>query len=84
MGHELYGKEGIDFNKLVKNYINIQSKVAKLISSLSVHTSTATPGQFLMAQFQMSQMAQIGEGISNLFSLASSIVMNSIRNFKAQ
>lgn len=74
----------INFNDLINKYVSIQCKVVSLINCLSESACTATPGKFLLAQFKMSQMAQIGESISNLISTASSMIMNTIRNFRQQ
>jgi hypothetical protein len=46
--------------------------------------SQATPGSFILLQFQMSQVTQIGESISNLISQVNSVIGNAIRNQKTQ
>ena len=47
------------FNTLIKHYINVQSQVLQAIQQVSKNISTATPGQFLLLQFQMAQVTQI-------------------------
>jgi len=45
--------------------------------------SSATPGKFLMIQFAMANVAQVGESISNLLSQVNSVIGNAIRNQKS-
>lgn len=73
----------INFQSLFKVYSSLQSAVAKLVSCAATSTTNATPGRFLMIQFQLSQTTQIGDSISNLMSQLSSSVNNAIRNFKS-
>ena len=54
-----------------------------MVQDLASHISTATPGEFLLLQFAMSQVTQIGESISNLVYQVSSMIMNSVRNQKS-
>jgi hypothetical protein len=46
--------------------------------------STATPGSFILLQFQMSQVTQMGESISNLISQVNSVINSAVRNQKPQ
>jgi hypothetical protein len=45
--------------------------------------SAATPGKFLLLQFSMSQVTQVGDSISNLISQVNSMINNSVRNQKS-
>jgi hypothetical protein len=72
----------LSFGDLIKSYINIQSQLVLQVKQLSSRASVATPGKFLLLQFQMSQVTQIGESISNLISQVQSMINNSVRNQK--
>jgi hypothetical protein len=73
----------ITFATLIKAYINLQSKVVSAVKNVASRISQATPGKFLLLQFQMSQVTQIGESISNLISQVMSTINMSIRNQKS-
>ena len=72
----------ISFNTLIQKYIQIQSRVVSQVRAVASKMSSATPGQFLLLQFSMSQVTQIGESISNLISQVQSVINNSVRNQK--
>jgi hypothetical protein len=72
----------LSFNTLIKQYVNLQSRVLSAVKNVASKISQATPGKFLLLQFQMSQVTQIGESISNLISQVQSVISNSIRNQK--
>ena len=74
----------ITFNTLIKNYIKMQSQVLSLVRKVSSHSSTATPGKFLMLQFQMSNVTQVGSSISNLLSQVNTVISKTISNQKTQ
>ena len=73
----------ITFATLIKQYIALQSKVVSAVRAVASRISQATPGRFLLLQFEMSQVTQIGESISNLISQVQSVINNSIRNQKS-
>ncbi|MGC1877757.1 MAG: hypothetical protein WA347_03680 [Rhabdochlamydiaceae bacterium] len=73
----------ISFSTLIKQYIALQSKVVSQVRNVSSHISSATPGKFLLLQFAMSQVTQIGESISNLISQVQSVINNMVRNQKS-
>ena len=72
----------ISFATLIKQYIALQSKVVSQVRAVASRISSATPGKFLLLQFSMSQVTQIGESISNLISQVQSVINNSVRNQK--
>lgn len=74
----------IGFKTLITQYAQLQSKVASQVRALSSKISSATPGKFLLLQFSMSQVTQIGESISNLVSQIQSVILNAVRNQKSQ
>lgn len=74
----------ISFNTLVKQYMQLQSQVVSQVRAVASRISQATPGKFLLLQFSMSQVTQIGESISNLISQVQSVINNMVRNQKTQ
>jgi hypothetical protein len=72
----------LSFSSLIKNYQKIQSQLVLQVKALASSISQATPGKFLLVQFQMSQVTQIGDSISNLISQVQSMINNSVRNQK--
>ncbi len=74
----------LSFGSLINQYKNIQSTLVQQVKQLASRASLATPGRFLLVQFQMSQVTQIGDSISNLISQVQSMINASVRNQKAQ
>ena len=70
----------VSFTTLIRVYINLQSQVVSQVRSVASRISAATPGKFLLLQFSMSQVTQIGETISNLIGQVNSVISSSIRN----
>jgi hypothetical protein len=70
----------ITFATLIKQYVALQSKVVSAVRAVASKISSATPGKFLLLQFQMSQVTQVGESISNLVSQLMKVVNNAISN----
>ncbi|HEY5234877.1 MAG TPA: hypothetical protein VIJ14_01765 [Rhabdochlamydiaceae bacterium] len=73
----------LSFGSLINQYKNIQSTLVQQVKQLASRASLATPGRFLLVQFQMSQVTQIGDSISNLISQVQSMINNSVRNQKS-
>ena len=73
----------LSFGDLINQYKNIQSQLVQQVKALASRASLATPGRFLLVQFQMSQVTQIGDSISNLISQVQSMINNSVRNQKS-
>ena len=85
MGHDIFHSPWsgtITFSTLIKQFIALQSKVVSAVRSVASKISQATPGKFLLLQFQMSQVTQIGDSISNLIHQVMATINNSIRNQK--
>ena len=74
----------LSFGSLISAYKKLQSSLVVQVRRLASKMSSATPGQFLLVQFQMSQVTQIGESISNLISQVNSVINNAVRNQKSQ
>jgi hypothetical protein len=73
----------LSFGSLINQYKNIQSQLVQQVKQLASRASLATPGRFLLVQFQMSQVTQIGDSISNLISQVQSMINNAVRNQKS-
>ena len=78
--NQLWGT--LTFRSLVSAYTKLQSHLVKDVRQIASSMSTATPGKFLLLQFGMSQVTQIGESISSLISQVNSMIMNAVRNQK--
>lgn len=74
----------LSFTSLISAYKRIQEQLVKQVKALASKMSAAQPGQFILLQFQMSQVTQMGESISNLISQVNSVINSAIRNQKPQ
>lgn len=74
----------ISFSTLIKNYANLQAGLVKQVRSLAQNMSSANPGSFILLQFQMSQITQIGESISNLIAQVNSVINHAVQNQRVQ
>jgi len=74
----------LSFTSLISAYRRIQEQLVKQVKALASKMSSAQPGQFILLQFQMSQVTQMGESISNLISQVNSVINSAIRNQKPQ
>ena len=74
----------LSFSDLIKNYVKLQSKVVSQIKTLASSISGANPGKFLLVQFSMSQVTQIGESISNMISQVNTVINNAVANQKGR
>ena len=78
MGESIWAT--ISFNTLIKKYMQLQSQVVSLVRTVASRMSSATPGKFLLLQFAMSQVTQIGDSISNLLAQVNTVISNAIKN----
>ncbi len=69
----------LSFSSLISAYKTLQSGLVKQVRRLAEHISTANPGSFILIQFQMSQVTQIGESISNLISQVNSVINHAVQ-----
>ena len=74
----------ISFSTLIKQYMKLQSQIVSQVRTVASKISAATPGKFLLLQFSMSQVTQIGDSLSNLISQVQSVINNAVRNQKSQ
>ena len=72
----------LTFNELITKYSLWQKKVTSQVKNVASSLSAATPGKFLLLQFSMSQVTQVGDSLSNLISQVNSMINNSVRNQK--
>ena len=64
----------ISFSTLIKQYVLLQSQVISQVRTVAIAISQATPGKFLLLQFSMSQVTQVGESLSNLVGTVNSLI----------
>ncbi|MCH9617364.1 MAG: hypothetical protein SP4CHLAM5_09700 [Chlamydiia bacterium] len=74
----------LTFTTLVTKYMKLQSQVMNMVRKVASRISAATPGKFLLLQFSMSQVTQIGSSISNLLAQVNSVINKSIQNQRTQ
>ena len=72
----------LSFTTLIKAYNSIQNQLVAQVRVLASSMSTANPGSFILLQFQMSQVTQIGETISTLISQVNTVINKSISNLQ--
>ena len=64
----------LSFATLIKQYVILQSQVVSQVRTVASAISAATPGKFLLLQFSMSQVTQVGESISNLIGQVNTLI----------
>lgn len=74
----------LSFSDLICSYNTIQSNLTVKVKSLADKSDSAQPGMFILLQFEMSKVAQVGDTISNLIAQVQSMIMTSIRSQKSQ
>lgn len=70
----------ISFRTLIDKYVKLQSKTIQMVRKVASRMSYATPGKFILLQFAMSQVTQIGDSISNLLAQVNQVISNAIKN----
>ena len=74
----------ISFSTLIRKYVKLQSKVTSMVRDVASRISGATPGKFLLLQFAMSQVTQVGDSISNMLAQVNSVISTAIKNQRTQ
>lgn len=74
----------ISLSKLMSAYSRLQSQVMQQVAASACNISSTQAGQFLMLQFMMSTVSQVGQSISNLVSQVQGLINNAVRNQKGQ
>jgi hypothetical protein len=70
----------LSFGELISQYVKLQSAVISQVRNVASRISSATPGKFLLLQFAMSQVTQIGDSISNLIAQVNSAINKMVSN----
>lgn len=70
----------VSFGTLISAYKRLQSQLMSQVKNLASKLSQATPGSFILLQFQMSQITQVGESISNLIAQVNSVINHAVSN----
>ena len=73
----------ISLGKLMQAYSGLQSQVMKQVSAAASNISSTQPGQFLLLQFMMSTVSQVGQSISNLLSQVQTMISKAVQNQKS-
>ena len=73
----------LSLTKMMSAYSNLQASVMTQVEASACNISSTNPGQFLVLQFMMSTVSQVGQSISNLVSQVQSLVNNAVRNQKS-
>lgn len=81
-GREITWRATLSFQTLIQKYMELQSTVVSQVRNVASQISAATPGKFLLLQFSMAQVTQIGDSISNLISQVNSMIKNSVANMR--
>ena len=72
----------VSFTELLTKYKVVQSSLMVKVKTLASQLCQTNPAQFILIQFQMSQVTQVGESISNLIAQINALISNSVRNQK--
>lgn len=70
----------LTFISLITAYNRLQSNLVLQVRALASNMSAANPGSFILLQFQMAQVTQMGESISNLVNQVNQIIGKTISN----
>jgi hypothetical protein len=79
-----YTQTCLTFSNIITGYARLQCNVTNMVKKLASSSSSANPGEFLMVQFAMANVAQMGESISNLISQVNTVCSHAIQNQKTQ
>lgn len=74
----------LNFHSLISAYKRLQSGLVAQVRALASKISSANPGSFILLQFQMSQVTQIGESISNVIAQVNSVINHAVQNQRVQ
>lgn len=72
----------VTFNELIARYNTIQAALVEKVKALGSNMDSTNPGAFILIQFEMAQVTQVGESISNLVSQLNGCISATIRNLK--
>jgi hypothetical protein len=77
---QAYKGTSLTFTTLIKHYKQLQSSLLQQVRALQSSLCATNPGQFILLQFQMQQVVQVGESISNMIAQVNSVIKSSISN----
>ena len=81
MSASSYVKEcSVSFSSLIAGYAKLQSSLMVQVRNLASSMSTANPASFILIQFEMSQVTQIGDSISNMIAQVNSVINHAVQN----
>jgi len=66
----------LSLSTMMNAYSKLQESVMTQVEASACNISSTNPGQFLVLQFMMSTVSQVGQSISNLVSQVQSLVNN--------
>jgi hypothetical protein len=71
----------VTFSSLINVYAAAQKRLAAQMSSLAKGgCGSVDPSKFILMQFTMSNVTQVGESISNMISQVNSVVNHAVQN----
>ena len=70
----------ISFSSLIAGYAALQSSLMTQVRNLASSMSTANPASFILIQFEMSQVTQVGDSISNMIAQVNSVINHAVQN----
>lgn len=74
--------EGWGFTSMINWFKKREADLADSLEAIAAAASAATPGEFLLLQFEMASVTQMGDSIANLMAQLNNLIANSIRNLK--
>ena len=74
----------LSFTSLIAGYAKLQSSLMVQVTRLASSMSTANPAQFILIQFEMSQVTQVGDSISNMIAQVNSVINHAVQNQRVQ
>ncbi len=75
----------LSFTSLIQSYKHMQSGLASQIKNLASKGNCQTnPAAFILLQFQMAQVTQVGESITNMIKQVCTVISAAIQNQKTQ
>lgn len=74
----------LSFSDLICRYKSMQSRLVAQVKKLASNFCTVNAGSFILLQFEMAQVTQVGESISNLVGQVNKVISNAISNQKVQ
>ena len=74
----------LSFTSLINGYAKLQSSLMVQVTHLASTMSTANPAAFILIQFEMSQVTQVGDSISNMIAQVNTVINKAVTNQRTQ